>query len=189
MFKKDNKGVIIAGVIGSVSAVIGTGAIAYKRYNKYKAKKSENQFNLLKLSEDELLTESLKQIEVMSSEIERLKKLIPTLVENIKKDLAIEEPNKFAKSVQLFKDNQISNSLAIIVPLEVNNMRLDRISDDMESLKKDLNYLYKKILKAYVSGNVLELENEKLFESIDLEIVNLGKEVSSKLIPKEIIEE
>lgn len=185
MSKKNNKGLLIAGVIGAVSAIAGTSAVAYKKYNKYKTKKAKNEFNLLKLSEEDFLREGLKQIDSMNAEIEALKGTIPTLIENIENELAIEQPNKFAKSIQSFKDNQKVNSLEVIVPLEVDNMRLDRLADDLESLKKDLEYLYKKILKSYVSGNVLELENEKLFESVEYELADLGKEISSKLINKE----
>lgn len=185
MSKKNNKGLLIAGVIGAVSAIAGTSAVAYKKYNKYKTKKAKNEFNLLKLSEEDFLREGLKQIDSMNAEIEALKCAIPTLIENIENELAIEQPNKFAKSIQSFKDNQKVNSLEVIVPLEVDNMRLDRLADDLESLKKDLEYLYKKILKSYVSGNVLELENEKLFESVEYELADLGKEISSKLINKE----
>lgn len=185
MSKKNNKGLLIAGVIGAVSAIAGTSAVAYKKYNKYKTKKAKNEFNLLKLSEEDFLREGLKQIDSMNAEIEALKGAIPTLIENIENELAIEQPNKFAKSIQSFKDNQKVNSLEVIVPLEVDNMRLDRLADDLESLKKDLEYLYKKILKSYVSGNVLELENEKLFESVEYELADLGKEISSKLINKE----
>ena len=185
MSKKTNKGLLIAGVIGAVSAIAGTSAVAYKKYNKYKTKKAKNEFNLLKLSEEDFLREGLKQIDSMNAEIEALKGTIPTLIENIENELAIEQPNKFAKSIQSFKDNQKVNSLEVIVPLEVDNMRLDRLADDLESLKKDLEYLYKKILKSYVSGNVLELENEKLFESVEYELADLGKEISSKLIDKE----
>lgn len=185
MSKKNNKGLLIAGVIGAVSAIAGTSAVAYKKYNKYKTKKAKNEFNLLKLSEEDFLREGLKQIDSMNAEIEALKGAIPTLIENIENELAIEQPNKFAKSIQSFKDNQKVNSLEVIVPLEVDNMRLDRLADDLESLKKDLEYLYKKILKSYVSGNVLELENEKLFESVEYELADLGKEISSKLIDKE----
>lgn len=182
MSKKTNKGILIAGVIGAVSAVVGTGALAYKGYNKYKAKKNQNEFNLVKLEEDEFFKESLKQVDVINAEVDRLKELIPTLIETIEEELAIENPSKFAKTVENFKNNQRVNTLAIIVPLEVDDMRLDRLADDMASLKKDVVYLYNKILKAYVSGNVLELKNEKLFDSVETEIANLGKELSSKLL-------
>ena len=147
MSKKTNKGLLIAGVIGAVSAIAGTSAVAYKKYNKYKTKKAKNEFNLLKLSEEDFLREGLKQIDSMNAEIEALKGAIPTLIENIENELAIEQPNKFAKSIQSFKDNQKVNSLEVIVPLEVDNMRLDRLADDLESLKKDLEYLYKCLLQ------------------------------------------
>lgn len=182
MSKKTNKGILIAGIVGAVSAVVGTGALAYKSYNKYKDKKNQNEFNLVKLKEDEFLKESLKQVDFIDAEIERLKGLIPTLIESIETELAIENPSKFAKTVENLKNNQRIKKLDIIVPLEVNNMRLDRLSDDMESLKKDVDYLYNKILKSYVSGNVLELKNDKLFDSVETEIANLGKELSSKLL-------
>lgn len=187
MKKANSKRVLIAGVLG---AFVGSGAVVYKNYNKYKNRKSKNEFNLLKLEENDFLTASLKQVDIIDAEVEKLKTLLPIMAENIKNDLAINNPKKYAKTIEEYKNTQKVDCLDIIVPLVVDNMRLDRLSNDLESLKKDYAYLNDKILKAYVTGNVSVFENEGLlFDSIESEISALGKELSTKLMTKDEITE
>lgn len=184
MKKSNNKGVLIAGVIG---AVVGTGALVYKGYNRYSNKKTKNAFNLLKLQEADFLTQSLKQVDIIDDEVAKLKAQLPTMIENIENDLAINNPKKYAKTIEEYKANEHIEGLDIIVPLEVDNTRLDRLSNELSSLRKDFSYLYEKILKAYVTGNVEVLTNESaLFDCIDNTIAELGRELSGKLM---IIEE
>lgn len=180
MKNKNNKGVLIAGVIG---AVVGTGALVYGGYNRYSNRKTKNSFNLLKLQEAEFLKQSLKQVDTIDEEVAKLKELLPTMIENIENELAINNPKKYAKTIEEYKANEHIEGLDIIVPSEVDNTRLDRLSNELGSLKKDFSFLYEKILKAYVTGNIETLKNENaLFDCIDNAIVELGQELSGKLM-------
>lgn len=168
-----NKAIIITAIAG---ALAGASFMAYKEIKKRKMEKTD--FKVTSLNDKEFLKEAKYQLEVLDDEVKYLADLKDKLIKNIKDELVIKNPNKYAKSVKLLKSHRLVDKLIDLQPLSTS---LDKVSKELVAHKNLVRNLHERILRAYIDSDLDTLNEIDVFIVHDISLASLNKEICNKL--------
>lgn len=152
---KKNKGLLIAGAVSTVGAIVGSGLL----YKKMQSKKTQTDeiFNVLKLSDKEFVEETKKQLSAMLEDLELVEQSIPTFVEDIENNLVMKKPLEFGAKVESYQDTLNTNNLDVILLKNKKTSKLVKEASELEELKREVMQLGINVLKAYTTANAEDL--------------------------------
>ena len=162
---KKNKGLLIAGAVSTVGAIVGSGLL----YKKLKSNKHEadETFNVLKLSDEEFVEVAKKQLDVMIEDIELIEHSIVIFVDDIEENLVMKKPLEFGAKVESYQEGLKANNLDLILLKNKKTSKLVNEASELEELKREVMQLGVNVLKAYTTANkedlaIVDVENLRL---------------------------
>ena len=161
---KRNKGLLIAGALSTVGAIVGSGLL-YKKFNNKENEKYEErpeEFNVLKLQDEEYAREAIRQLDVILEDLYTLEQFISEFIDDIKGDLVIRKPLTFANKVSDYKDSFEHDKLNIILLKKSKTSELVEEAKEFEDLKIEMMKLNVSVLRAYTTSNQEKLNNTNL---------------------------
>jgi len=153
---KKNKGLLIAGAVSTVGAIVGSGLL----YKKLKSKNEETDetFNVLKLSDGDFVEEAKKQLDVMLEDLEIVEHYLSIFIDDINENLVIKKPLEFGAKVENYQEVLKTKKLDVILLKNKKTSKLVNEANEFEELKCEVKQLGFNVLKAYTTANVEDLE-------------------------------